>query len=115
MLTEARIFERLREHISAVLLGVLVFYGNFPLGDPLEDLEVASVNVSRACQALAPLLVHSIAPMLSTHSTVGSLMSKSISASSERLKTISHAANDAAIISASVDEIEIDCCRLLDA
>ena len=55
MLTEARIFEWLSEHISAVFLGVLVFYGNFPLGDLFEDLEVASVNVSRACQALAPL------------------------------------------------------------
>ena len=33
----------------------------------------------------------------------------------ERVKMASLAAKEAAMISASVDEIEIDCCRLLDA
>ena len=49
--------------------------------------------------------------MLSTQSTMGCDMSWPISAN--RLRMISVAASDAAMISASVVEIEIDCCRLL--
>ena len=47
------------------------------------------------------------------HSTVGCDMSWPISANRLRMKMISVAASDAAMISASVVEIEIDCCRLL--
>ena len=47
--------EGLSEHVSMVLLGVLVFHDDFPFSHPFENFQVAALDVPRAREALATL------------------------------------------------------------
>jgi hypothetical protein len=66
-----------------------------------------------ACCVSPPSPLLGSAPKLSTLSNVGPSNSTPISRSNPRMKTTSHAAREAAMISASVDESATDCWRLL--